>query len=59
MTHVFFPQNKKEEPAHGADVLRWKMAESDWQGRVYMSDENLKVAQQHVQKVCTIEIWCI
>ncbi|XP_072022668.1 isoleucine--tRNA ligase, mitochondrial-like, partial [Amphiura filiformis] len=44
-------KNKKEEPAYGADVLRWRMAESDWQNRVYMSDSHLNVAQQHVQKI--------
>ncbi|XP_070567796.1 isoleucine--tRNA ligase, mitochondrial-like isoform X2 [Ptychodera flava] len=52
-------KNKKTEPAYGADVLRWKIAESNVLGRIYISPENFTMANQHILKIRNTLRYCL
>lgn len=45
------PQDKKKEPAFGADVLRWKVADSDWTTRVLVTPDYFASANQNIIKI--------
>ncbi|XP_033101829.1 isoleucine--tRNA ligase, mitochondrial-like [Anneissia japonica] len=44
-------KNKKKEPAYGADVLRWRIAECSWMTRVHVSPDLFAMANQNLLKV--------
>ena len=46
-----FPQDKKKEPVYGADVLRWRMADSDWSSRIHVSPELFAMTNQSILKI--------
>ena len=46
-----FPQDKKKEPVYGADVLRWRMADSDWSSRIHVAPELFAMTNQSILKI--------
>ncbi|XP_071496652.1 isoleucine--tRNA ligase, mitochondrial-like [Diadema antillarum] len=44
-------KDKKKEPAYGADVLRWRMADSEWSSRIHVSPELFAMTNQTVLKL--------
>ncbi|XP_784868.3 isoleucine--tRNA ligase, mitochondrial [Strongylocentrotus purpuratus] len=44
-------KNKKKEPAYGADVLRWRMADSDWMGRINVGPDLFAMTNQNIIKL--------
>ncbi|XP_022079174.1 isoleucine--tRNA ligase, mitochondrial-like [Acanthaster planci] len=44
-------ENKKTDPVYGADVLRWRLAESSWLTRVQIGPELFAMTNQSILKV--------
>ncbi|XP_071943592.1 isoleucine--tRNA ligase, mitochondrial-like [Antedon mediterranea] len=43
--------NKKTQPAYGADVMRWRIAECGWVGRVHVSQDLFAMANKNITKI--------
>ncbi|XP_038048865.1 isoleucine--tRNA ligase, mitochondrial-like [Patiria miniata] len=44
-------KNKKTDPVYGADVLRWRLAESSWLTRVQVGPELFAMTNQNILKI--------
>ncbi|XP_071791393.1 isoleucine--tRNA ligase, mitochondrial-like [Asterias amurensis] len=44
-------KNKKKDPVYGADVLRWRLAESSWLTRVHISPDHFAMTNQNLLKL--------
>ncbi|KAJ8032028.1 Isoleucine--tRNA ligase, mitochondrial [Holothuria leucospilota] len=44
-------KDKKTDPVYGADVLRWKVADSDWTNRVLITPDFFAAANQNILKI--------
>ncbi|XP_077977648.1 isoleucine--tRNA ligase, mitochondrial-like [Glandiceps talaboti] len=52
-------KNKKKEPAYGADILRWKIAESNVLGKIYISPEHFTMCSQKILKIRNTLRYCL